>query len=120
MTKSPHAQAERPGEAEIATALAALLSEGDVIHVAPGEGAAMAVYRALQIACPAASCVLVPEADALPGSGIRATPANVGLRAAGLARLAERGEAGPAALITTAEALAQGWPAPQAACRPAR
>ena len=28
MTKSPHAQAERPGEAEIATALAALLSEG--------------------------------------------------------------------------------------------
>ncbi|ARJ69093.1 TRCF domain-containing protein [Paracoccus contaminans] len=117
MTTSPAAHAERPGEAEIATALAALLAEGDVIHVAPAEGAAIAVYRALQIACPAASCVLVPEADALPGSGIRATPANVGLRAAGLAGLAERGEAGPVALITTAEALAQGWPAPQAAPR---
>ncbi|MBB1498757.1 helicase-related protein [Paracoccus sp. MC1862] len=101
----------RLGNAECAAALAEQLPQGDIIFAAETETDALAVARALAVAAPDAQVILLPESDALPGDSSPASPANIGLRNAGLSRL--RGhEGGPAALITTADALALSWPAP--------
>ena len=101
----------RLGNAECAAALAEQIPTGDIIFAAESETDAIAVARALAVAAPGTQVVLLPESDALPGDNLPASPANTGLRNAGLSRLRGR-ENGPVALITTADALALSWPAP--------
>ena len=101
----------RLGNAECAAALAEQIPTGDIIFAAESETDAIAVARALAVAAPGTQVILLPESDALPGDNLPASPANTGLRNAGLSRLRGR-ENGPVALITTADALALSWPAP--------
>ncbi len=103
------------GHAETAAALAEALTGGDIILAAESEVEARAIARALALAAPQAQVVLVPESDAMAGRDAPASPANLGARNAALARLralAGDDQRGPVALITTGEALARAWPAP--------
>ena len=108
----------RMGNAETAAALAALLADGDVIFAAGTEADATAVARALAAAAPDATVVFLPDSDALLAQDAPASPANIGLRNAALARLddlAAQSDRAPVALVTTGEALACAFPPPGAA-----
>ncbi|MRX52227.1 DEAD/DEAH box helicase [Paracoccus sp. S-4012] len=102
----------RLGNAECAAALAETLAKGDVLFAAESETEAEAIAAALTVAAPEAEVALLPESDALPGDETPASPANIGARNAALARL--RRVDGSVALVTTADALAHAWPAPDA------
>jgi len=101
-------------------ALAEKLAGGDILLAVESEADAVAVARALSVAAPEAEVILFPESDALPGQDAPASPANIGIRNAALARLRELGnqQRGPVALVTTGEALAHACPLP-AEIRPA-
>ena len=105
----------RLGTAEIAVALAEVLSDGGLIFAAEAEAEAIAVAQALSVAAPDAAVILLPESDALSGDEGSASPANIGRRNAALTRLRELVEQkrGRAALIATAEAFAYAYPAPR-------
>ena len=105
------------GLGETAAALAELLTDADLIFAAGDEPRAAAIAHALAAAVPAAGIVFCPGSDALPGDDAPASPANVGQRVSALRRLRLLlGEADRAriALVTTGEALARAYPAPDA------
>ena len=107
----------RLGIAETAAGLAGLLRKGDVLAAEADEVRAAALARALAAMMPAATVVVCPGTDALPGDEAPASPANVGQRVSALrtvrCTLAKRGRP-RIALITTGEALARACPAPAA------
>nr|WP_237237656.1 hypothetical protein [Sphingomonas melonis] len=110
----PH---RRLGIAETAAGLAGLLRKGDVLAAEADEVRAAALARALAAMMPAATVVVCPGTDALPGDEAPASPANVGQRVSALrtvrCTLAKRRRP-RIALITTGEALARACPAPAA------
>jgi transcription-repair coupling factor (superfamily II helicase) len=110
----PH---RRLGIAETAAGLAGLLRKSDVLAAEADEVRAAALARALAAMMPAATVVVCPGTDALPGDEAPASPANVGQRVSALrtvrCTLAKRQRA-RIALITTGEALARACPAPAA------
>lgn len=107
----------RLGIAETAAGLAGLLRKGDVLAAEADEVRAAALARALAAMMPAATVVVCPGTDALPGDEAPASPANVGQRVSALrtvrCTLAKRRRP-RIALITTGEALARACPAPAA------
>ncbi|PVE57985.1 DEAD/DEAH box helicase [Arthrobacter sp. TPD3018] len=107
----------RLGIAETAAGLAGLLRKGDVLAAETDEVRAAALARALAAMMPAATVVVCPGTDALPGDEAPASPANVGQRVSALrtvrCTLAKRRRP-RIALITTGEALARACPAPAA------
>ncbi len=110
----PH---RRLGIAETAAGLAGLLRKSDVLAAEADEVRAAALARALAAMMPAATVVVCPGTDALPGDEAPASPANVGQRVSALrtvrCTLAKRRRP-RIALITTGEALARACPAPAA------
>ena len=107
----------RLGIAETAAGLAGLLRKSDVLAAEADEVRAAALARALAAMMPAATVVVCPGTDALPGDEAPASPANVGQRVSALrtvrCTLARRRRP-RIALITTGEALARACPAPAA------
>ncbi|GKS02485.1 TRCF domain-containing protein [Sphingomonas aquatilis] len=107
----------RLGIAETAAGLAGLLRKNDVLAAEADEVRAAALARALAAMMPAATVVVCPGTDALPGDEAPASPANVGQRVSALrtvrCTLAKRRRP-RIALITTGEALARACPAPAA------
>ncbi|WP_295562158.1 TRCF domain-containing protein [uncultured Sphingomonas sp.] len=107
----------RLGIAETAAGLAGLLRKSDVLAAEADEVRAAALARALAAMMPAATVVVCPGTDALPGDEAPASPANVGQRVSALrtvrCTLAKRRRP-RIALITTGEALARACPAPAA------
>ena len=107
----------RLGIAETAAGLAGLLRKSDVLAAEADEVRAAALARALAAMMPAATVVVCPGTDALPGDEAPASPANVGQRVSALrtvrCTLAKR-QRPRIALITTGEALARACPAPAA------
>lgn len=107
----------RLGIAETAAGLAGLLRKSDVLAAEADEVRAAALTRALAAMMPAATVVVCPGTDALPGDEAPASPANVGQRVSALrtvrCTLARRRRP-RIALITTGEALARACPAPAA------
>ncbi len=102
---------------EIAAALARTLSDRDVIFAATDDAAALATAQALTGFAPDAAVLYCPGSDALPGEDGRASPGNVGHRVSALrrARLAiGAADRATVALVTTGEALARTYPAPDA------
>ncbi|WP_426255221.1 TRCF domain-containing protein [Sphingomonas sp. DC2300-3] len=110
----PH---RRLGIAETAAGLAGLLRKSDVLAAEADEVRAAALARALAAMMPAATVVVCPGTDALPGDEAPASPANVGQRVSALrtvrCTLAKRRRP-RIALITTGEALARACPTPAA------
>ncbi len=106
------------GLAETAAALADLLHEGDVLHAAADEAGALALTHMLAAAAPKGAVLFCPPSDALPGDDAPASPANVGQRVSALRHmrlaLAQGGKRSAIACITTGEALARAYPAPDA------
>ncbi len=103
--------------AEHAAMLAEQLADGDLIVAVADDTRAGALTDALQAAMPAAAVLFSPGSDALPGEDAPPSPANVGLRVSALRRvraLVEKNGRAPIALITTGEALARGYPVPDA------
>ena len=107
----------RLGIAETAAGLAGLLRKSDVLAAEADEVRAAALARALAAMMPAATVVVCPGTDALPGDEAPASPANVGQRVSALrtvrCTLAKRRRP-RIALITTGEALARACPTPAA------
>ncbi|MHA0316977.1 TRCF domain-containing protein [Sphingomonas melonis] len=107
----------RLGIVETAAGLAGLLRKSDVLAAEADEVRAAALARALAAMMPAATVVVCPGTDALPGDEAPASPANVGQRVSALrtvrCTLAKRRRP-RIALITTGEALARACPAPAA------
>ena len=97
----------------IAVRLAERLASGDAVYVAADEQRAEAVAAALTVAAPDRLIVHCPSSDALPGEALPASAGNVGRRVAALQALHARGKR-HAALVTTAEAAARLYPAPEA------
>ena len=101
----------------VASRLAEALERNDVLYIALDGQRAEAVAAALQAAAPHAQVVHSPSSDALPGETGTASPSNVGRRVAALraARVAQQRPSRPAlAFVTTAEAGAIAYPAPNA------
>jgi len=106
---------EAMGVGEVAAQLSELLESTDILLAAADEPRAHAIARALS-AMVAGPVVFCPGSDALPGDAAPASPANVGQRVAAL-RQVRRAQAEPKrariACITTGEALARLYPAPE-------
>lgn len=103
------------GTGAIAARLAEALGDGDLIFLAADEPRASEVARALAVAAPDACVLLCPGSDALPGDSAPPSPANAGQRAAALRRLRAtlaRPERPRLALVSTGEAAARLYPAP--------
>ena len=93
------------------------LTDGHAMLVALDEQRAEALAAALAAAAPDATVIHMPSSDALPGDSAEASPGNTGRRVAALRRLRrlrEAGEGAPIALVTTAEAAARLFLAPEA------
>ena len=102
------------GTGETAALLAEALADGDVLHAAADEAEAARVARALAAAAPEALVLFCPGSDALPGDASPASPVNVGQRVAALRHARHRPKDKRVALVTTGEALARAYPAPEA------
>ncbi|MEI5686027.1 helicase-related protein [Sphingomonas kyungheensis] len=105
------------GIAETAAALAERLDDGDLLYAVADEARGIALTHALTLAVPDATVVFCPGSDALPGDAAPASPGNVGQRVSALRRirlLIEADERPRIACITTGEALARAYPAPDA------
>jgi transcription-repair coupling factor (superfamily II helicase) len=89
----------------------------DLVFAARDEQRAAAIAAVAQALAPGLAVIHMPSSDALPGDDAPASPANVGRRVAALRRLRLLA-ADPAAahilLVTTAEATAVRYPAPDA------
>jgi len=113
---APITSAAQLSVGEVAALLAEALDDGDVLFAAGDDARAGAVSRALEAMTPA-TVVFCPASDALPGEEAAASPANVGQRVAALRKLrltqAEH-DRPKLACITTGEALARAYPAPEA------
>lgn len=106
---------ELPGVGVVAAKLAEALERGSVTFIASDEQRAEAVALALSCGTTGKQVVHCPSSDALPGDTAPASPANVGRRVAALRRLRRHaGEGAGVALVTTAEAAACAYPAPDA------
>lgn len=68
--------------ARIATCLADLLVDGDILYLADDDQQAQAIYASLAVLMPGHPVVYLPSSDALPGDVTPASPANVGMRVA--------------------------------------
>jgi transcription-repair coupling factor (superfamily II helicase) len=104
------------GITETAAALAERLADGDLLYAVADEPRAIALSHALALAMPDAEVLFCPGSDALPGDAAPASPGNVGQRVSALRRirlLLDAAERPRIACITTGEALARAYPAPQ-------
>jgi transcription-repair coupling factor (superfamily II helicase) len=93
------------------------LATRDVIYLARDEPHGAEMARALAAGAPDATIVFCPGSDALPGDSAPASPANVGQRAAALRKLRAmlaQPERPRIALVSTGEAAARLYPAPDA------
>ncbi len=105
------------GIGEIATRLARILVEADILFAATDEQNGIAVTQALSVAAPEATILFCPSSDALPGDDAPASPANVGRRVSTLLRLRQtlaETKRPRVACITTGEALGRLYPPPSA------
>lgn len=101
----------------VAVRLAEALAGGDLLFIASDEQRAEAVAMALRAGASDADIIHCPSSDALPGDAAPASPANVGRRVAALRRARLANQAGnrpPMAFVTTAEAAARRYAAPEA------
>ncbi|WP_081974405.1 helicase-related protein [Sphingomonas taxi] len=104
------------GIAETAAALAERLATDDLLYAVADEPRGVALSHALALAMPDAEVLFCPGSDALPGDAAPASPGNVGQRVSALRRirlLLDAAERPRIACITTGEALARAYPAPQ-------
>ncbi|MFN3434377.1 MAG: DEAD/DEAH box helicase, partial [Sphingomonas sp.] len=117
MPSSSAPRSARPGHAELAAELAALLADEDVVAIVRDEVAAAELVGMLTAMAPDAAVLLCPGSDALPGDSAPASPANVGQRVASLHRLRRllASDTPPRiALVSTGEAAARAYPQPDA------
>lgn len=128
MSQTPHANASTlppfgdlpPSPmsiAETAAAIAPLLASQDVIVAVADETRAIALTRMLAAMMPDATVLFCPGTDALPGDEAPPSPANVGQRVSALRALRQALAAKKrphVALVTSGEALARAYPAPDA------
>jgi transcription-repair coupling factor (superfamily II helicase) len=101
----------------VAVKLAEALSNGDVIYIAADEQRAETVAGLLTGAAPGVCVLHAPSSDSLPGDRSPPSPANAGRRVAAFRRLralSEERSRPPIAFVTTAEASARLYPAPEA------
>lgn len=118
-TLAPTGESIHPplGNAEAAAALCSMLERGDVIAAFADETRAAAVRAILAALTPDATVLFCPGTDALPGDSAPPSPVNVGQRVSAL-RTVRQALAAKArsriAIVTTGEALAQHFPAPEA------
>lgn len=115
-TETPARTAEEPGE--IAVALLEAGAHCDIIYIARDEARAAAVAGALgAMTSPAVEVAFCPGSDALPGEDIPPSAAIAGQRVAALRRLRAafaQHDRPRIVLITTGEAAARRYPAPDA------
>lgn len=101
----------------IATRIARLLADEDVLYVADDDQQAQALAAALRALVPENPVYFIPSSDALPGDVAPASPANIGSRVSALhaLRLAQQDRARPhLAAILSGEAAARLYPRPEA------
>ena len=103
--------------ARIATRLADLLVDGNILYLADDDQQAQAIYASLAALMPGHPVIYLPSSDALPGDVTPASPANVGTRVAALHRLRSvqaQADRPSIALVLSGEAAARLYPPPEA------
>jgi transcription-repair coupling factor (superfamily II helicase) len=118
LTDTPPAPAQQPeNEGVIVAALLEALKSADLVFLAKDEVRGAEIASAVAAGAPDAAVVFCPGSDALPGDSAPPSAANVGQRAAALRKLRslrEGSERPRIALVSTGEAAARLYPAPEA------
>jgi transcription-repair coupling factor (superfamily II helicase) len=101
---------------EVAAGLLDAVGRGDLLFLARDGTRAAEIHAAIAAGAPQALVLLCPGSDALPGDAAPPSPANVGLRASALRKRRaelEGGDRRRIVLVSTGEAAARLYPAPE-------